>query len=57
MSGAWLTFRSHFVVTCPADRQPAGVIVDAWHAAATAVLTRPFTWSGVFMSDPGLVHT
>jgi len=36
ITGAWLTFRKHFVVTCPADRVPAGVMVDAVRAAATA---------------------
>jgi len=36
ISGAWLQFRSRFVVTCPENREPAGVIVDAWHAAVSA---------------------
>lgn len=35
-ASAWLRFRSRFVVTCPADRSPASVIVDAVHAAVTA---------------------
>jgi hypothetical protein len=41
IAAAWLTFRSQFVVICPEDRTPAGVIVDAMHAAVTAWSGRP----------------
>ena len=41
VAGAWLKFRCQFVVTCPEDRQPAGVIVDTLHAAVTAWRGRP----------------
>jgi hypothetical protein len=33
---AWLKFRPHFLVTCPADQKAAGVAVDHAHAAWTA---------------------
>jgi hypothetical protein len=36
MSAAWLKFRGRRVVTCPGDHRPAGVTVDAAHAALTA---------------------
>jgi hypothetical protein len=38
---AYLKFRGPSVITCPENRQPAGVNVDARHAAATAVSGRP----------------
>jgi hypothetical protein len=34
--GAWLKYRGARVVTCPESQAPAGVRVDATHAAATA---------------------
>jgi hypothetical protein len=37
--GAWLTFRSHFVVTCPQDQTSRAVVVDCEHAVWT-------TWRG-----------
>jgi hypothetical protein len=33
---AFLEYRGHRLVTCPENQRPAGVLVDAWHAAATA---------------------
>jgi hypothetical protein len=30
---AWMRWRGARVITCPETRQPAGVRVDAWHAA------------------------
>jgi hypothetical protein len=33
---AWLKYRGHRVVACPENQKPAGVLVDARHAAATA---------------------
>jgi hypothetical protein len=43
MAEAWFGFRGQRIVVCPADQSPAGVRVDAGHAALTA-------WSG----DPEL---
>jgi hypothetical protein len=34
--GAWLRYRGARLITCPENHQPAGVQVDARHAAATA---------------------
>jgi hypothetical protein len=39
--GAWLRFRGARVVTCPENLRPAGVRLDARHAAGTAVLSSP----------------
>jgi len=33
---AWIRFRNHFIVTCPADQKAAGVVADRAHAAWTA---------------------
>jgi hypothetical protein len=33
--GAWLKYRGRMVITCPENLRPAGVSVDAGHAAAT----------------------
>ena len=38
---AWWRYRGQRVVPCPETRQPAGVVVDARHAAATALLGAP----------------
>ncbi len=38
---AWLHYRGRRVVTCPENSQPAGVILDARHAAATALTGSP----------------
>jgi hypothetical protein len=38
---AYMTFRGKRVVTCPETRAPAGVEVDARHAAATSFRGRP----------------
>ncbi len=40
---AWVgyRFRGRRVITCPENHQPAGVTVDATHAAATALLKGP----------------
>lgn len=35
--GAWWKFRGARVVRCPENQKPAGVVVDASHAAATAL--------------------
>jgi len=35
MGSAWLGFRVQLIVTCPEDQHPAGVKVDAVHAALT----------------------
>jgi hypothetical protein len=32
---AWLKYRGQRVITCPENHRPAGVVVDAAHAAAT----------------------
>ena len=39
--GAWLKYRGPMVITCPENRRPAGVSVDAGHAAATALSGAP----------------
>jgi len=36
ISAAWIEFRGQRLVTCPEDSRPAGVVVDANHAALTA---------------------
>jgi hypothetical protein len=38
---AWLRYRGQRVVTCPENSQPAGVALDARHAAATALTGSP----------------
>ncbi|SPE37264.1 conserved exported hypothetical protein [Candidatus Sulfopaludibacter sp. SbA6] len=38
---AWLKYRGRRVITCPENRRPAGVVVDAGHAAATALGKAP----------------
>jgi hypothetical protein len=38
---AWWKFRGSRVITCPENRRPAGVVVDARHAAATALGSAP----------------
>jgi hypothetical protein len=39
--GAWLKYRGRIVITCPENRIPAGVSVDARHAAATGLGGQP----------------
>ena len=41
VAGAWVKFRGRRVVTCPETHKPAGVVVDAAHAAATAFSKSP----------------
>lgn len=38
---AWLKYRGRRVVTCPETQRPAGVMIDAGHAAATALGKAP----------------
>lgn len=38
---AWLRYRGDRVITCPENQQPAGVRVDARHAAETQLLSVP----------------
>lgn len=38
---AWWRFRGQRVIVCPENRAAAGVVVDARHAAATAMLGAP----------------
>jgi hypothetical protein len=38
---AWLKFRGRRVVACPENQKPAGVVVDAAHAALTAFSSSP----------------
>jgi hypothetical protein len=37
LAGAWLKYRGRMVITCPENQRPAGVLVDAPHAAATGL--------------------
>jgi hypothetical protein len=37
LANAWWKYRGQRVVTCPENQKPAGVVVDARHAAATAL--------------------
>ena len=37
LASAWLKYRGRMAITCPENQKPAGVSVDARHAAATAV--------------------
>ena len=39
--GAWLRYRGARVITCPENLQPAGVRLDARHAAASALASAP----------------
>lgn len=41
LASAWLKYRGRRVITCPENQRPAGVVVDARHAAATALGRRP----------------
>ena len=36
LGGAWWKYRGQRIITCPETRRPAGVVVDATHAAASA---------------------
>jgi hypothetical protein len=40
---AWVAtrFRGRRVITCPENQRPAGIVVDAGHAAATGLLKHP----------------
>jgi hypothetical protein len=38
---SWLRYRGRRVVTCPENTRPAGVTVDAGHAAATSLGRKP----------------
>jgi len=38
---AWRKFRGQRVIVCPENQNPAGVVVDARHAAATSVAGSP----------------
>ena len=35
LGSAWWKYRGKRVITCPETKRPAGVVVDATHAAAT----------------------
>jgi hypothetical protein len=37
MAGSWIKYRGNRLITCPENRRPAGVRVDARHAAATSL--------------------
>ena len=39
--GAWWKYKGRRVVTCPENERPAGVTVDARHAAATGLAKPP----------------
>ena len=41
LASAWWKYRGRRVITCPENRRPAGVVVDARHAAATALGNTP----------------
>ena len=41
VAGAWMKFRGRRVVVCPETHKPAGVVVDAAHAAVTAFSKSP----------------
>ena len=41
VAGAWWKYRGRRVITCPENQSPAGVVVDARHAAATALGKSP----------------
>jgi len=42
--GPWLKFRGRRVVRCPENLRPAGVTVDAWHAAGGLRLSTCSRW-------------
>jgi hypothetical protein len=39
--GTWFKYRGRRVITCPENQRPAGVVINAGHAAATALVTKP----------------
>lgn len=39
--GAWLKYRGRMVITCPENQKPAGVSLDAGHAASTGLTGAP----------------
>jgi hypothetical protein len=41
LARAWWKYRGQRVITCPENQRPAGVVVDARHAAATALGKAP----------------
>jgi hypothetical protein len=41
LASAWFRYRGSRVIICPENRRPAGVVVDAGHAAATALRSAP----------------
>ena len=41
LANAWWKYRGRRVITCPENQRPAGVVVDARHAAATALGKAP----------------
>ena len=41
----WLVFREKRLITCPENQRPAGVQLDAWHAALTGVAKPDFRLS------------
>jgi hypothetical protein len=41
VADAWWKYRGQRVITCPENQKPAGVVVDARHAAATALGKSP----------------
>jgi hypothetical protein len=41
LAGVWIRFRGARVITCPENHCPAGVRVDAAHAAATGLSSAP----------------
>lgn len=41
LARAWWKYRGSRAITCPENRRPAGVVVDARHAAATALAGAP----------------
>jgi len=41
MATAWVKYRGDLLITCPENRRPAGVKVQAGHAAATSLVNRP----------------
>jgi len=41
LASAWLKYRGRRVITCPENHRPAGVVVNAGHAAATALGKAP----------------
>ena len=41
LGNVWLKYRGQRVITCPETKRPAGVVVDAAHAAATVFAKAP----------------